>query len=177
MCVLAGTAFPLEVGDKAPEFEAKTQTGEDWTSADLVGQKNLIVYFYPAAMTGGCTKQACAYRDSQEALAELDAVVVGVSGDRPDGLALFEKAENLNFTLLADFDGEVAKAFGVPVRGGGKIEREVEGKTHTLERGVSAARWTFVIGKDGTVIHKNDKVKAAADCGEVVEVLKKTSGR
>lgn len=176
LCLLAAfltaPSFSIEVGDKAPAFSGKAQSGEAWDAAEHLGKKNIVVYFYPAAMTGGCTKQACGFRDNKADLDALDAIVVGVSGDKPEGLALFEKANKLNFTLLADYDGALAKAFGVPTRKGGSIEREVDGSTFTLERGVSASRWTFVIGKDGTIIHKSDKVAAAEDSKNVIAALK-----
>ena len=92
----------LNVGDKAPAFSTLDDRGKQWKSSDVVGSKHLVVYFYPAAMTGGCTKQACAFRDDKSKLTQLDAVVVGVSGDNPEGLAHFKRAENLNFTLLSD---------------------------------------------------------------------------
>ncbi len=167
----AAESAELKVGDAAPTFEAKTDAGEVWKSADHA-DKTVVVYFYPAAMTGGCTKQACAYRDDREALAGKGVEVVGVSGDFVPALALFKIAENLNFTLLSDPDGNIAKKFGVPVGGGGEIKREVNGKEHTLKRGVTAKRWTFVI-KDGKVAYKNDKVNAAGDSKAILTFLEK----
>jgi peroxiredoxin Q/BCP len=167
----AAEEVDLKVGDAAPKFEAKTDEGKAWKSADFA-EKTLVVYFYPAAMTGGCTKQACAYRDDREKLVDQGVEVVAVSGDQPAGLALFKKAEKLNFTLLSDPDGAVAKKFGVPVGEGGKLEREVDGQKHTLERGVSAKRWTFVI-RDGKVIYKNTAVDAAGDSKAILTFLEK----
>tara|TARA_A100001037_G_scaffold114004_1_gene103857 strand:+ start:60 stop:644 length:585 start_codon:yes stop_codon:yes gene_type:complete len=166
-------AKPLNVGDAAPAFSTLDDQGNKWNSADLLGKKHLVVYFYPAAMTGGCTKQACAYRDDRDKLAKLDAVVVGVSGDNPAGLGLFKKAERLNFPLLADEKGAVAKKFGVPAGKGGSIKRNVDGKEVTLDRGVTTKRWTFVISKEGKVVYKNDKVNAAKDSEAVRAVLAK----
>jgi len=163
----------LDVGDTAPGFTAIDQDGHLWKSADLIGKKNLVVYFYPAAMTGGCTKQACAFRDDASKLKDLDAVVVGVSGDAPAGLKVFQQTHQLNFDLLADYNGSIAKAFGVPLRDGGIIEREFLGKPVSLERGVTAARWTFVIDKEGKVVYKNAKVKADQDSANVIEALSK----
>jgi len=163
------SSFALEVGDDAPVFEGKLDSGETWKSADA-GDKTVVVYFYPAAMTGGCTKQACGFRDSKEAFEKHNALVIGVSGDKPAGLALFKQDSKLNFPLMADPDGSIAKAFGVPTRKGGSLKRSVAGVEHTLERGVSAARWTFII-KDGKILHKNDKVKAAEDSKAVLAIL------
>jgi peroxiredoxin Q/BCP len=167
----ADESVDLKVGDAAPAFEAKTDEGKAWKSADRA-DKTLVVYFYPAAMTGGCTKQACAYRDDREKLVEKGIEVVGVSGDNPAGLALFKKAEKLNSTLLSDPDGAVAKKFGVPLGEGGKIEREVDGQKHTLERGVSAKRWTFVI-RGGKVVYKNTTVDAAGDSKAILAFIDK----
>src|SRR6266851_5268897 len=110
----------LKVGDAAPSFSAKDDTGADWKSADHVGKKILVVYFYPASFTGGCTKQACAYRDNQKALNDAGAEVVGVSGDQVKNQEAFKKFHKLNFTLLADDKGEVGKAFGVATTPGEK---------------------------------------------------------
>lgn len=164
----------LEVGDRVPEFKAMADNGEIWSSEKVLGKKNLVVYFYPAAMTGGCTKQACAYRDAQEDLMSVDAEVVGISGDEVKNLELFKNVHNLNFTLLSDPDGNIARMFGVPVREGEKsIEREVDGTVHTLNRHLTTSRWTFIIDKDGKVIHKSTDVDAAADSKAVLEVLSK----
>lgn len=161
----------VQVGDAAPQFECKDDTGKVWKSEDHYGKKTVVVYFYPAAMTGGCTKQACAYRDDKQQLADKDAEVVGVSGDEVAGLQLFKKAHDLNFTLLADTDGSVAKAFGVPVKGGGEITREVDGKEFVLKRGVSAARWTIVVNKEGKIASINKQVKAADDSKFILKLL------
>lgn len=171
--VFAGSALAqVAVGDKAPVFAATTDEGSTWKLTDYLGKKNVVVYFYPAAMTGGCTKQACAYRDAQPAIESANAVVVGVSGDNPEGLKLFKKAENLNFTLLSDEKGEIAKSFGVPVKDGGTITREIEGKSYDLTRGATASRWTFIIDKKGNIVYKNEQVDAAKDAEAVLAFLK-----
>ena len=164
-------AADLKVGDAAPTFSAPADDGSTWSSADHVGKKIIVVYFYPADMTGGCTKQACAFRDDQEALSGKDVVVLGVSGDSVRTHQLFKKVHELNFPLLADEDGAVAKAFGVPLGKGGAIERKIDGKLETLVRGVTAKRWTFVIGKDGKIAHKNTKVNAAKDSKSILQVV------
>jgi peroxiredoxin Q/BCP len=158
---------PLAVGDKAPLFKAKTDSSTEWDLKRHLGKKYIVVYFYPAAMTGGCTKQACSYRDRREDLAAAGVEVVGISGDNPDGLKLFREAENLNFTLLSDPDGSI-----VPVSDGGAIKRTVAGLEHELKRGVTAKRWTFVIGKDKKIIYRNDAVNAEKDTGEVLAFIK-----
>ena len=83
--IRSGTPVDLKVGDKAPKFEAMDDTGKLWKSADHVGKKIMVVYFYPADFTGGCTKEACGYRDDYSALTEKGVDVVGVSGDSVHG--------------------------------------------------------------------------------------------
>ncbi len=163
----------VKVGDKAPEFSAQDDQGEQWESEQHVGKKILVVYFYPADMTGGCTKQACGFRDDMKKLQDAGVEVVGVSGDTVQNHKYFKKAEELNFTLLADPKGEVAKAFGVPTRPGGSIKRTIDGEEVTLTRGVTAARWTFVIDQDGKVALKNTKVNAANDSKAILELVEK----
>lgn len=163
----------LEVGSEPKNFAANDDTGEIWSASDHIGKKNVVVYFYPAAMTGGCTAQACSYRDFSSNLDEADAIVVGVSGDSVKGLSLFKEAHDLNFPLLSDPNGTIAKLFGVPTRDGGSLEREINGETHTLFRNLTTSRWTFIIGKDGKVIYKNEEVNAREDTATVLAVLKK----
>jgi peroxiredoxin Q/BCP len=171
VCAAYAQGEELKVGDAAPKFTCKDDSGNVWKSEDHYGKKTVVVYFYPAAMTGGCTKQACAYRDDQQQLADKNAEVVGVSGDEVAGLQLFKKANDLNFTLLADTDGSVAKAFGVPVKDGGEITREVDGKEFVLKRGVSAARWTIVVDKESKIASINKEVKAADDSKFILNLL------
>lgn len=163
----------LSVGEKVPEFEATAASGETWKSSDHVGKGVLVVYFYPADMTGGCTAQACAFRDKQPELKKAGVEVVGVSGDSAENHRIFKKTHDLNFTLLADSDGKLAKLFGVPTRAGGEIVRTVQGEDVTLERGVTAARWTFVIGPDGKIVYRDTSVTPAQDAAKVLEVVSK----
>lgn len=162
----------LSVGDKAPEFSALADDGSTWNINNFLGKKFIVVYFYPAAMTGGCTKQACSYRDHRSELQSADVLVVGISGDKIENLRLFRQAENLNFTLLSDEKGDIAKAFGVPVGEGGAIKRTVAGAEHELVRGVTTKRWTYIIGKDKKIIYKNESVNAEKDSEEVLNFLK-----
>ena len=161
----------LKVGDKAPIFEAFDDDGKLVKSADYEGKKILVVYFYPAAMTGGCTKQACSFRDDKINLNDLDVEVIGISGDDPLNLKIFRKAHNLNFILLADPDGIVAKKFGVPVNDGGSIKRVIDGNEITLSRGVTTARWTFIIDLDGKILHINNQVNAENDSENVLKII------
>lgn len=167
------SANDLNVGDQSTAFSAMADNGTMWKAADMLGKKNLVVYFYPAAMTGGCTKQACAYRDDLTKLDSLDAVIVGVSGDAVKNLQLFKEAHKLNFTLLSDPDGKIAGLFGVPNSKGEKtIEREINGIKYDLTRASTSSRWTFVLDKKGKVVYKSTEVNAAEDSKAVLEVLK-----
>jgi len=167
-----GQDVSLNVGDKAPTFEALDDTGKPWKSSDHVGKKIVVVYFYPADCTGGCTKQAQGYRDDMKVLAEKGVEVIGVSGDTAKNHELFKKQQNLNFALLADTDGKVAKAFGVPHTLGEKsVKATIGGEEFTLTRTATAQRWTFVIGKDGKIISKNDKVTAAEDSKAILKLI------
>jgi thioredoxin-dependent peroxiredoxin len=167
----------LKKGDKAPSFQATDDQGKTWKSSDHVGKKVIVVYFFPADFTGGCTKQACTYRDDMGKLTDKGIEVVGVSGDSAKTHALFKKHHKLNFTLLADEKGELAKKFGVtPVRPGGKVDGfDEDGKKIKVERGVTIPRWTFVIGKKGTIIYMNPKVNAGQDSKQIQEAIEKHS--
>lgn len=177
LLILAGFAISaygqtvLFAGSKAPLFKARSDEGNVWKLADYIGQKNIVLYFYPAAMTGGCTSQACAYRDHMADFGKLDAIVVGISGDDVNGLKAFKKAEQLNFTLLSDNDGDIAKLYGVPVSEGGSITRKIDDLDVVLKRGVTAKRYTFVIGKDGLISYMNTQVDAQNDYKTVLDIL------
>jgi peroxiredoxin Q/BCP len=162
----------LKKGDKAPSFQATDDQGKSWKSSDHVGKKVIVVYFYPADFTGGCTKQACTFRDDMDKLTAKDIEVIGISGDSAQTHALFRKHHKLNYTLLADEKGEIAKKFGVPVNKGGKAKGFDENNNEiVVERGVTIPRWTFVIGKDATIIYKNQKVNPAQDSKQVLEAV------
>lgn len=177
LMILTGFAISLYgqavlfAGSKAPLFKARSDEGSVWKLADYIGQKNIVLYFYPAAMTGGCTSQACAYRDHMADFGKLDAIVVGISGDDVNGLKAFKKAEQLNFTLLSDNNGEIARLYGVPVSEGGSITKKIDEMDVVLKRGVTAKRVTFVIGKDGLIKYMNSQVDAANDYKAVLEIL------
>ena len=172
--IRSGTPVDLKVGDKAPKFEAMDDTGKLWKSTDHVGKKIMVVYFYPADFTGGCTKEACGYRDDYSALTEKGVDVVGVSGDSVHGHELFKKAHELNFTLLADTEGKVAEAFGVPTEAGADTVMATNGdQKEPIYRTVTSDRWTFVIDKKGKVASKNTEVHAAEDSKAILETISK----
>lgn len=169
----AQEATGLNVGDLVPAFEAPTDEGGVWRSSDHVGEKLLVVYFYPAAMTDGCTAQACAFRDNRTQLQELGAEVVGISGDRIETLKQFRGSNRINFPLLSDSTGAVARVFGVPTRAGGTMRRVIDGREVELTRDVTTARWTFIIGRDGRILYRDTQVNAEGDGEAVVRAIRR----
>ena len=157
----------LNVGDAMPSFTAETAEGTTWQSEDHAGSGLLVVYFYPAAMTGGCTDQACSFRDNRSKLDELGASVVGISGDTVEGLEVFRRTNRINFPLLSDEHGRIARLFGVPLNDGGTFVTNVDGEDVVLERGVTSARWTFIVDESGTIVYRDTDVNPAGD-GEAV---------
>lgn len=137
----------LQAGSKAPAFSLPNQDNEIVALEHFAGKK-VLVYFYPKAMTPGCTTQACNLRDSKESLDELNVVVLGISPDAVKRLPKFIEKENLNFTLLSDEDHSVADAFGVwgPKKFMGK---EYDG-IHRL---------SFMIDEQGVIEHVFNKFK------------------
>jgi len=164
----------VKIGDTIGAFNANTDKGGLWRLSDhLAENRYLVVYFYPAAMTGGCTAQACAYRDAAPDLKAKNIEVVGVSGDAVNALQVFKQAHKLNFALLSDVNGVIAKRFGVPQREGGSIQRTVGGKNFTLERAQTSARWTFILDGQGKLIFKDSKVNAKQDAAKVMAFIRK----
>ncbi len=138
----------LSAGDEAPGFTLPDAGGKRVSLSSLRGQQ-VIVYFYPAAMTPGCTKEACDFRDSLAALAAAGTTVLGISPDAPAKLAKFRDRDGLNFPLLSDPDFAVHQAYGA------YGEKMLYGKKKT-----GVIRSTFVIGPDGTVTRAYYNVKA-----------------
>jgi peroxiredoxin Q/BCP len=137
-----------EVGSPASDFSLFNQRGEKVSLADFRGIKNVLLYFYPKAMTPGCTLQACGIRDSKDQFAELDTVVMAVSPDSVDRLVKFEDKQELNFTLLSDEDHQVTESYGA------WDMKKFMGREY-----MGVLRSTFVIGKDGLIKHVMPKVK------------------
>lgn len=150
-----------KVGNLAPAFSLPDQDGEKVSLKDFRGSKNIVLYFYPKAMTPGCTVQACGIRDSKKQLAKLDTVVLGVSPDPVARLGKFIDKQNLNFTLLADEDHAVAEKYGA---WGLKkfMGREFMGVLRT----------TFIIGKDGRLKHVMDNVKTKSHHEDVIALIR-----
>jgi peroxiredoxin Q/BCP len=153
-------AFP-KVGNMAPAFTLLDQDGNKVSLKDFKGKKNVVLYFYPKAMTPGCTVQACGIRDSRKALEKLDTVVLGVSPDPVARLGKFIEKQDLNFTLLSDEDHAITEKYGA---WGLKkfMGREFMGVLRT----------TFIIGKDGRLKHVMDKVKTKSHHDDVIDLIK-----
>ncbi|MDF7667814.1 thioredoxin-dependent thiol peroxidase [Orbaceae bacterium ESL0727] len=130
---------PLKVGDIAPQFSLLDQDGESVSLKDYKGQR-VLIYFYPKAMTPGCTIQACNLRDSFADFKKYDVAIIGISTDKPEKLSRFAEKELLNFTLLSDENHEVSEAFGV------WGEKTFMGKTYD-----GIHRISFLIGKNGKI--------------------------
>jgi peroxiredoxin Q/BCP len=103
----------LQVGDLAPEFALPDQTGRTRTLAGLLEEGSVVLFFYPAALSAGCTKEACHFRDLKAELAAVGAQPVGISMDTVDAQAQFDGKQSLGMPLLSDADGAVATAYGV----------------------------------------------------------------
>ena len=151
----------LQPGDPAPPFELPDDRGNVVRLEDFRGQK-VILYVYPAAMTPGCTTQACDFRDSLESLTSSGYVVLGLSGDRPDKLAKFRERDELTFPLLSDPDKAVIEAYGAF---GSKL---LYGKTM-----LGIIRSTFVIDENGVIEKALYGVKAS---GHVARLRRELAG-
>lgn len=152
-------SFP-KVGNLAPTFSLNDQDGNKVSLKDFRGEKNVVVYFYPKAMTPGCTVQACGLRDSAAGLKERDTVVLGISPDASKRLAKFVERDGLNFTLLSDEDHAVADKYGAwgPKKFMG---REFDGILRT----------TFIVGKDGRLKAVLDNFKTKTHHEDLLAAL------
>jgi thioredoxin-dependent peroxiredoxin len=149
----------IEAGGKAPDFTLPDQDGNDVSLSGLRG-KRVVLYFYPRAGTPGCTTQACGVRDHAADYDAADAVVLGVSPDTVAKVKKFHDDENLNFTLLADSDHEVAELYGA------WVEKNNYGRKYWGNE-----RTTFVIDADGAVTDVLRKVKPAQHDERVLAAL------
>jgi thioredoxin-dependent peroxiredoxin len=145
----------LEPGDPAPDFTLPDADGHEVSLSSFRGQR-VIVYFYPAAMTPGCTKEACDFRDNLAELNGQGITVLGISPDPPAKLARFRDKEGLTFPLLSDPDHKVLAAYGA------YGEKKLYGKTT-----VGVIRSTFVIDADGTIARAMYGVKATGHVARV----------
>lgn len=137
----------VKIGNMAPSFSLQNQKGEKVSLKDFKGEKNVVLYFYPKAMTPGCTTQACGIRDTKRSFSSLNTVVLGVSPDAPERLQKFIDKEKLNFDLLSDPDHKIAEKYEAWGR------KKFMGKEYD-----GILRKTYIIGKDGKLKHVMEKV-------------------
>lgn len=152
-------AFP-KIGTNAPAFSLKNQQGETVSLKDFKGKKNVVLYFYPKAMTPGCTTQACGMRDSKAEFTKLDTVVLGVSPDPVARLEKFREKENLNFDLLSDEDHKIADKYGVWGL------KKFMGREY-----MGINRVSFVIDKQGKLRHVMEKVKTKTHNDDILAIV------
>jgi len=152
----------LEIKDTAPAFALKNDAGETVRLSQFKG-KRVILYFYPAALTPGCTKQACDFTDNLKLFNSLDFVIIGISPDKPEKLAKFREQEGLKIILLSDPEKEVLTKYGA------FGEKKLYGKTV-----VGVIRSTFVISPTGKIEHAFHNVKATGHVAKLIRDLNLT---
>lgn len=145
-----GFAAMPKVGDSAPLFSGTDQDGKPFNLTDLIGKKIVLLYFYPKDFTGGCTKEACGFRDRMGEFQTNNVAVVGVSYDSADSHKKFISKYNLNFPLVADPDGKIVEAYDV--------------KMPVMKL---AKRVSFLIGLDGKIVHVTDAMNPQAHFDEM----------
>ena len=154
----------LQAGDKAPMFTLQDQNGNDFSLEETLKEHQVLVYFYPKAMTPGCTVQAQNLRDHKEDLAKFNTIAVGISPDAVKRLTKFTERDELNFPLLSDEDHKVADDFGVWGL------KKFMGKEYD-----GIHRLTFLVGQDGTIKHFFNKFKTKDHHQVVFDVLAELS--
>ena len=156
LLISATTIFAAmpKAGDTAPLIGGQDQDGKDFKLADHVGKKVVLLYFYPKDFTGGCTKEACSFRDGYEDFTTNNVEVVGVSFDSGESHLKFITQYKLPFTLLADTDGKIADAYGVRMTGKNM-----------------ASRVSFLIGLDGKIVHVTNSGNPDTHLAEMKEAI------
>lgn len=147
----------LEVGQMAPDFEAKIETGETIKLSDYRGKK-VVLYFYPKDNTPGCTAQSCNLRDNYEGLQKAGYVVLGISSDSEKSHQKFIEKQSLPFSLIADPDKKVHEAYGT------WVEKSMYGRKY-----MGTARTTFVIDEDGKIAEIIDKVNTKDHTAQILK--------
>ncbi len=150
----------LTTGSPAPDFSLQNQDGETITLSQFKGDKTVVVYFYPKALTPGCTMQACGIRDIEKELADRNTIVLGLSPDPVSKLAKFRDKHDLNFTLLADEDHAIAEAYGIWQL------KKFMGKEY-----MGVVRTTFIVGVDGKIAKVMDDFKTKSHHETLLAVL------
>jgi len=153
-------AFP-KVGNMAPAFTLQNQNGDKVSIKEFRGESNVVLYFYPKAMTPLCTVQACGIRDSKKELKNANTVVLGVSPDAYPRLARFVDKQDLNFTLLSDEDHAITNKYGCWGL------KKFMGREY-----MGVLRTSFIIGKDGRLKHVMNKVKTKTHHDDVLALVK-----
>jgi thioredoxin-dependent peroxiredoxin len=147
----------IGVGDEAPDFTLPSQSGEQVRLYDRIGERVVVLYFYPKDETSGCTAEACAFRDSHEVFSDAGAEVIGVSSDSVDRHAAFADHHKLPFTLLSDEGGKVRKLYRVPAA-----------------LGIIPGRVTYVIDREGTVrLVVNSMMNIGGHVNDALDVVRK----
>ena len=150
----------VKAGDKAPDFTLPSQSGDQVRLYDRLGQRVVVLYFYPKDDTRGCTAEACAFRDSYEVFTGAGAEVIGVSSDSVDRHVAFAGKHELPFTLLSDKGGQVRKLYGAPT-----------------VLGLVPGRVTYVIDRQGTVRHVfNSMTNIGKHISDALQVVRKLQG-
>ncbi len=145
----------VDVGSKAPDFTLPSQSGQMLSLNDFIGEKPVVLFFYPKDDTPGCTKQACVFRDNYEVFKKRDAEVIGISSDSVESHRGFAAKHDLPYTLLSDEDKKVRKLYGVP---------------NTL--GLFPGRVTYVIDREGIVRHVfSSQLGAEKHVAEAIKAL------
>ncbi|MEF3244664.1 MAG: thioredoxin-dependent thiol peroxidase [Caldisericaceae bacterium] len=150
----------VNINEKATDFELQDAYNKTHRLSDYRG-KTVVLYFYPKALTSGCTKEADDFRDNYEILKELNAEVIGISGDKPETLKKFIEKENLPFVLLSDTDYSVCKTYEVYVK------KSMYGKTY-----FGIERTTIIIDKEGIIRKIYRKVKVNGHVQDVINSIK-----
>ncbi len=151
--------FP-KIGNLAPAFSLLNQDGKAVSLKDFKDKQRVVLYFYPRAMTPGCTVQACGLRDSSKMLAKLDTVALGISPDQPKSLLKFRERDQLDFDLLSDPDHVAAEKYGVWGL-----------KKFMGRESMGILRTTFIIGRDGRLRHIIAKVNSKTHHTDVLSLL------
>jgi peroxiredoxin Q/BCP len=151
----------MKPGDKVADFELPDQTGAPRKLSTLLADGPVVLFFYPAAGTPGCTKQACDFRDNLATFNDADLTVLGISPDKPEKLAKFRADQGLTFPLLSDPDKSAMQAYGA------YGEKTMYGRTS-----VGVIRSTFVIDAEGTIEEAQYGVKATGHVGRLLRDLK-----
>jgi thioredoxin-dependent peroxiredoxin len=153
---LCSVTFAVQVGATAPDFQLKTHEGKNFSLSSRKNAGWTVIFFYPKAGTPGCTKQACAFRDSVKKIQALGAEVFGISSDTVEEQAKFHKEHRLLYPLLADPKMEAIQKFGAKMD-----DRDL------------AKRWTFIIDPNLVIRAIDEKVDPIMDPDHVIEQLKK----